>query len=136
MSLTKDIGRKPALIAEIILTAAVLVSAQELEIIDMPAGAVIDDAYLAVDETFDPTTSAVIEVGVDGNTDQLITSQNIFTGQATGGRTGAATGKGTRFTSPGAIIAKYTSGGGQATQGQLRVIVSYHLENQADFWQA
>ena len=136
MAFTKDITRRQKFVAEVTLNHADLTSAAELKIIDMPAGAVIDDAYLVLDSTFDPTTSAVIEVGISGATAKFIASQNVFTGQTTGGRAGAATGKGYKFTATGAIVAKYTSGGGTATQGSARVIVAYHLANEADFWQA
>ena len=136
MAVTKDTARKFGLVAEITLLKASLVTVVQEAIIDMPAGSVIDDCYLAVDALFDPTTSAVIEVGTaTGTTNDLIASQNIFTGQALGGRAGAATGKGFKFTTGGSIWAKYTSGGGLATVGQLRLIVRYHNEAQADFVQ-
>jgi hypothetical protein len=43
------------------------------------------------------------------------------------------TGKGYRFTAPGSIAVKYTSGGGTATTGKLRLIVAFHYENEAEF---
>ena len=136
MAFTKDISRRAQFIAEVTLKYSDLTSAAELKIIDMPAGAVIDEAYLVLDTTFDPTTSAVIEVGISGATATFIASQNVFTGQTTGGRAGAATGKGYKFTAASQIVAKYTSGGGTATQGSARVVVAYHQATEADFWQA
>jgi hypothetical protein len=135
MPITKNTARKFGLVAEILINKADLVTAVEAPIIDMPAGAVIDDCYLAVDELFDPTTSAVIEVGTSDDTDKFVASQNIFTGQALGGRAGAATGKGYKFAAGGSIYAKYTTGGGLATVGKVRVVVLYHNEHQADFRQ-
>lgn len=133
MSFAKNPARKGQFIAEIILLAAHLVSAAVKGVIDMPGGTVVDDAYLVVDETFDPTTSAVIEIGTGDDTNKFVASQNIFTGQALGGRAGDAAGKGYRFAAPGEIVAKYTSGGGEATQGKVRVIVAFHYENESEF---
>lgn len=135
MSIVKNIARKFGLIAELLILKASLVTGVAEAAIDMPSGAVIDDLYLALDETFDPTGSAVIEAGIEGDTAIALASQNVFTGQALGGRAGLATFKGHKFTQPGAIWVKYTSGGGLATQGKARLIVAYHHENQADFVQ-
>lgn len=133
MALKKNIARKQPIIAEITIVAADLTSGAELVVIDMPSGTVVDEVYPVLDEVFNPTTSAVIEFGVAGSTAKFVASQNIFTGQTLGGRAGAVTGKGHRFTAPGAIVAKYTSGGGTATTGKIRAIVSFHYENEADF---
>ena len=132
---SKNAARKGQQIAEILLLAAHLTSAEVKDIIDMPSGAVIDDIYPVLDETFDPTASAVIEFGTADDTNKFVASQNIFTGQALGGRAGDVTGRGYRFAAAGAITAKYTSGGGVATQGKIRCIVEYHMENHADFIQ-
>ena len=136
MAVTKDTARKFGLVAEITLAKDSLVTAVAAAVIDMPAGSVIDDIYPVVDALFDPTTSAVVEFGsAEATTNDLVASQNIFTGQALGARTGVATAKGFKFTTGGSIWAKYTSGGGLATVGQLRLIVRYHNEAQADFVQ-
>lgn len=133
MAFTKKAGRKAVFIAENTVTFADIVSATALPLIDMPAGTVIDDVFLALDTTFNPTTSAVVEIGITGTTAKFVASQNLFTGQTVGGRAGAVTGKGTRITAPTTINALYTSGGGAATQGQFRVVVVFHYENEADF---
>lgn len=137
MSFTKNISRKNSYVAEVTIkhgdVGAGITSASEFAAIDVLAGTVIDDCYIAVDELFDPTTSAVIEVGISGTTNKLVASQNIFTGQALGGRAGAATGKGYKFSAPGSIYAKYTDGGGTATAGELRIIVVFHYENESGF---
>lgn len=134
MAFTKNSGRGSVQIASIQLGFADLTSGSVMEVIDMPSGTVIDDIYLSLDETFNPTTSAVIEVGTSDSTAQFIASQNIFTGQTLGGRAGLSTAKGCKFSAPGAITAKYTSGGGTATQGKLRVKVLYHYANQSDYY--
>jgi len=133
MAFTKNVARKGQFVAEVLILIADLVSAAEKAVIDMPAGTVIDDVYVAVDEVANPTTSAVIEFGLTGATATFVASQNIFTGQTLGGRAGAVTGRGYRFTAPASIVAKYTSGGGQATTGKVRLIVEHHYENEADF---
>lgn len=134
MAITKNSSRKTLFIAEVTIDHADLTSAEAFEAIDMPAGAIVDDAYIVLDETFDPTTSAVIEFGITGvDTDMFVASTNLFTGQSTVGKTGNVIGKGYRFTSPGAISGVYTSGGGTATQGSLRLVVLFHYENQSDF---
>lgn len=138
MSITKNISRKSGYIAELVInytdvTSGKIASASAFEAIDMPAGSIVDDVYICVDTLFNPTTSAVIEVGTSGTTNAFVASQNIFTGQATGGRAGAVTGKGYKFTTPGAIYAKYTDGGGTPTAGSLRIVVSFHYENSSEF---
>lgn len=134
MSLVKNPARKEQYIAEVTIDhSAGLVSAAEFEAIDMPAGAILDDIYVALDEVFNPTTSAVIEFGITGTTNKFVASQNIFTGQTLGGRAGAETGKGYRFSAPAAIVGKYTSGGGEATTGKIRLIVLFHYENESEF---
>lgn len=136
MSITKNAARKGQIIAEVTINKADLVTAVAAEVFDMPSGSVLDEIVPIVDETFDPTTSAVIEFGTSATTtNDLVASQNIFTGQATGARSMVATAKGTRFTAAGAIWAKYTSGGGLATQGKVRAIIYYHYENDCDFVQ-
>ena len=136
MPITKNSARKYGLIAEILLSKADLVTAVAEAIIDMPSGSIVDEIIPVVDETYDPTASAVIEFGTaEGTTNDLVASQNIFTGQAVGARAMITTAKGYKFTARGAIWAKYTSGGGLATQGKMRVIVHYHYENEADFVQ-
>lgn len=131
--MNKNIGRKPLYVAEQLITHSDLVSGVNLDAIDMPGNTVVDEVIPVLDETFDPTTSAVIEFGTSDDTDRFVASQNIFTGQATGGRAGATTGRGFRFTAPGSIVAKYTSGGGAATQGKIRLIVLFHYENESEF---
>lgn len=138
MAFTKNTSRKSGYIAEVtidhsMVSATGIVSATEFAAIDMPAGAIVDDSYLVVEELFNPTTSAVIEVGISGTTTKFIASQNIFTGQALGGRAGAATGKGYRFTAPGAVYVKYTDGGGTATAGKCRIVMLWHYENESEF---
>jgi hypothetical protein len=131
-----DNSRKVPKVAEVTINKADLVTAVAAKIFNMPAGTVLDSAYLAVDTLFDPTTSAVIEVGsAAGTTNDIIASQNIFTGQALGGRAGLDTARGKQFTARGGIYAKYTSGGGLATAGKLRVVIFYHYANEAEFVQ-
>jgi hypothetical protein len=133
MSLTKNTSRKTQFIAEVTVSHADLTSAVALPAIDMPSGTVVDDVKLIVDELFDPTTSAVIEVGIGGDTNKFVASQNVFTGQALGGRAGDVVGAGYKFTAPDTIDVLYTSGGGTATEGIVRLIVSFHYENESDF---
>lgn len=133
MSFSKNIGRKQQYVAEVAVSHADLVSAVALPVIDMPSGTVIDDVVLVVDELFDPTDSAVVEAGIGGDTNKFVASQNVFTGQALGGRTGDTVAKGYRFTAPDTIDLLYTSGGGTATAGKLRLIVTFHFENESDF---
>lgn len=133
MSFTKNKDRKAPFVAEVMVSHADLTSAVALPVIDVPGNVVIDDVYLCLDTTFNPTTSAVVEVGIGGATAKFVASQNVFTGQALGGRAGAATGKGYRFTAPDTIDVLYTSGGGTATQGSFRLVVTGHYERQADF---
>lgn len=133
MALVKNIARKEQSVAEISIVAADLTSGATLPVIDMPSGTVVDEVYVVVDELFNPTTSAVIEVGITGTTAKFLASQNIFTGQALGGRAGDVTGKGYRFAAPASIVVKYTSGGGTATTGKLRLVVAFHYENDSSF---
>lgn len=133
MAPTLNPSRKVQYVAEVTIDHADLTSAAEFNAIDMPAGTVLDDLYVAFDTDFDPTTSAVIEFGTAGATNTLVASQNIFTGQTNGTRACISTVRGTRFTTPTAIVGKYTSGGGTATQGSLRLIALFHYENESDF---
>ncbi len=133
MAFEKNISRKIGFIAEILLTFADLTSGSVLEVIDCQSGTVVDEVIPVLDKTFDPTNTAVIEFGISDDTNKFVASQNIFTGQTLGGRAGDVTGRGYRFSEPGAIVAKYTSGGGTATQGQIRLIAHLHYENESEF---
>ncbi len=133
MGATINTARKDQYIAEVAITPTGLTSAAEFDAIKMPAGTVLDEAYVSVDALFNPTTSAVFEFGTTGATATIVASQNVFTGQALGGRAGAVTAYGRKFDAPTTIVGKYTTGGGTATTGSLRLVVKFHYVNESDF---
>jgi hypothetical protein len=130
MSFSKDGGRKSPVIADITISYADLVSGTAKEVIDIPAGAIIDDVHAYVDTAWNSGSSDVITVGDGGDVDRFITSVSIA---ATGNKIGVTTAKGYKYTTKDTIDVIWTGVSTAPSAGSLRLIVEYHFANKADY---
>lgn len=123
-------GRQQLIVANLDLVLANFATTVDYNLIQVPAGAVIEGGAIVVDTVFNSTTSDVISIG-DTTTYNLYKS--ALTIQATGLTALVPTGK--IYTVPTWLTARWVSGGGTPTTGALRVSVTYYVRGRAQFTQ-
>lgn len=117
-------------VAEIDL--ADLTSAEALDIISLPAQAVVTGGHVYVSEAFNSTSSDALTIGDLDDADEYKTSMSV---QATGLTALVPTGIACTTANQRTITLTWTSGGGTPTTGKLRVVLEYIDLSRSDFWQ-
>jgi hypothetical protein len=135
MPYAKDTSRRRLVVAEAVVRLADLTSGVALEVIEVPAGTIIDEVATILEEVFNSGTSDSLVVGDGGDTDRHLAATNVTTGQALGKKTVNTLGAGYKYTADDTIDVILTSVGTAATTGRIRVIAKMYLPAECEFVQ-
>lgn len=105
------------------------------KVIDLPAGAVIDDVRVYVDTAWTDTGTATIAVGDSTTADVFITATTVKSTGVIPAATSVSLVRGKKYTSPDGIYITIDTQNNDATAGRARVIVTYHVLGRAEFSQ-
>lgn len=127
MAISKSNGRQWPLTAIAPFTLDDVKAGTSVEIMDLPAGALVIGGSVVVVNAFDSVTTSVLVVGDKTTANRFGSAINIKTlGGVSLQPAGAA------FATKDAVTIKFSETGGAATVGDGYVIISYILENRAN----
>lgn len=105
------------------------------KVIDLPAGAVIDDVRVYVDTAWTDTGTATIAVEDSAGSGNLIAATSVKSTGVIPAYTEVNKLRGKKYTSPDGIYITIDTQNNDGTAGRARVIVTYHVLGRAEFSQ-
>jgi hypothetical protein len=105
------------------------------KVIDLPAGAVIDDVRVYVDAAWNDTGTATIAVGDSSTANVFLAATSVKSLGVIPAATDVSLVRGKKYTSPDGIYITIDTQNNNGTAGRARVIVTYHVLGRAEFSQ-
>ena len=120
-------GRQSVRWAYLDVVLANAATGTDVEMIELPQGAIVVDGFVSVTEVYNSTSSDVLDIGDSGSENRYKNDVNL---QALGLTALVPTGY--VYTAPTRITARWVSGGGTPTTGAYTLAVAYIVKGLAD----
>ena len=124
-------ARQCPTVAYIDIVLANMTTGVDVNIIEVPQGAVIIEGNIVTTEAWNSTSTDVLDVGDAGSQNRYLNDGNIRALAALV----ALVPTGYAYTAPTKLTARWVSGGGSPTTGKARIRVMYYVQGRAEFAQ-
>lgn len=128
--MAKSLERQYPLIAVAEFAYSELASGEEVEVIDLPVGAIVVGGYAYAETADNAGTTVVLDVGDAADPDRYVTSLSLATAGVS--EAFASTVLGRKYPTGGAITATRTVTGTASTAGNSRIVVEYIIDGRAN----